>query len=327
MPNRIFREGYLDDELVSALSDGAETLFVRLILAVDDYGRFDGRPEFIRVKCYPLLVGNDDLTKSGKRDVSVKAITARLRELARKDETGRSLATLYRVNGKPYIELHNTKQRLRQMHSKWPAPPAEPEPEPVLPLVPDPPPGPGDGAPPAEPPPPPVLAPRARAQAIAARAIDYLNEKAGTKFRHLDGTLKLPIARILEGATEADLIAVIDLKLAQALKGEFDRKYLRPATLFNFEKFANYVGQIAIKPLGPAAPAPKVKVEAWVYDQEKRITLTTFESNGAAVKPEAVAKRVAKEYGRMISGRGLRTLKVSIPGQDAAVFSIEELMP
>ena len=325
MPNRILREGFLDDELVSSVSEGAETLFARLLLVVDDYGRFDGRPEFIRVKCYPLLVGDDDLARIGKRDVSVKAITARLRELARKDAAGNCLVTPYRFKGKPYIQLNNFKQRLRLMHSKWPEPPAVPEPEPVLPLVADPPPGPGDDAPPADPPPPPVLAPRARAQAIAARAIDYLNEKAGTKFRHLDGTLKLPIARVLEGATEADLIAVIDLKLAQALKGEFDRKYLRPATLFNAEKFSNYIGQVAIKPPGPAAPVPKVRVEAWVDDQEKRITITEFENGNGALKPEAVAKRVAHEYGRMISGRGLRTLKVLIPGQEAAVFSIEEL--
>ena len=322
MPNRILREGFLDDELVSALSEGAETLYARLILVVDDYGRFDGRPEFIRVKCYPLLVGDDELAKSGKRDVSVKAVASRLRELARKDDTGRSLITLYRAKGKPFLELHNHKNRLRQTHSKWPAPPAVPEPEPVLaPATED-----VQQQPPADPPPPPVLAPRQRAQAIAARAIDYLNEKAGTKFRHLDGTLKLPIARVLEGATEADLIAVIDLKLAQALKGEFDRKYLRPATLFNAEKFANYVGQVAIQPPGPKAPPPKVRVEAWADDQEKRITITEFENGNGALKAEAVAKRIVHEYGRMISGRGLRKLKVLVPGQEAAIFSIDELV-
>ncbi len=323
MPNRILREGFLDDELVSALSDGAETLYTRLILVVDDYGRFDGRPEFIRVKCYPLLVGNDEIARAAKRDVSVKAIASRLRELARKDDAGNSLITLYRVKGKPYLELHNHMNRLRQTHSKWPAPPAVPEPEPAPPsvvadLLPT-------DTPAADPPPPPVLAPRQRAQAIAARAIDYLNEKAGTKFRHLDGTLKLPIARILEGATEADLIAVIDLKLAQAVKGEFDRKYLRPATLFNAEKFSNYIGQVQIQPPGPKPAPPRVRVEAWAEDQEKRITITEFENGNGALKPEAVAKRVAHEYGRMISGRGLRTIKVSVPGQDAAVFSIEEL--
>src|SRR3990167_4834737 len=54
MPSRVLREGYLDSDLLSAVSDGAETLYVRLILAVDDYGRFDGRPSYIRVRCYPL---------------------------------------------------------------------------------------------------------------------------------------------------------------------------------------------------------------------------------------------------------------------------------
>lgn len=92
------------------------------------------------------------------------------------------------------------------------------------------------------------LAPDKRREArdAAERAITYLNQRAGTRFRPTEANVKLPAARILyDKASEADLRAVVDVKVAEASRGEFDRKYLRPATLWNAEKFSQYIGQIS----------------------------------------------------------------------------------
>jgi hypothetical protein len=54
MPNRVIREGFLDSEAISALSDAAECFFHRLMLAADDAGRMDGRVEILRARLFPL---------------------------------------------------------------------------------------------------------------------------------------------------------------------------------------------------------------------------------------------------------------------------------
>jgi uncharacterized phage protein (TIGR02220 family) len=84
----------------------------------------------------------------------------------------------------------------------------------------------------------------------------------------MESTLNLPMARIAEGATEADLIAVIDLKIADST---FDRKYLRPETLFNATKFQSYVGQVGAK-------APEAKPKTLVQSMMNILT-TPFSDN------------------------------------------------
>ena len=79
---------------------------------------------------------------------------------------------------------------------------------------------------------------------IATQAIAYLNEKAGRNFKVVPASTKLIQARSKEGATLDDLRAVIDRKCAEWAGNPKFEQYLRPATLFNAEKFNNYVGQI-----------------------------------------------------------------------------------
>jgi uncharacterized phage protein (TIGR02220 family) len=79
---------------------------------------------------------------------------------------------------------------------------------------------------------------------IAAAAIDYLNRKAGRNFKAVPTSTKLIRARAKEGATLADFKAVIDRKCAEWLGDQNREQYLRPATLFNAEKFNNYLGQL-----------------------------------------------------------------------------------
>lgn len=79
--------------------------------------------------------------------------------------------------------------------------------------------------------------------------IDYLNEKAGTKFKPSTKSSQGHInARLKEGATLEDFKAVIDNKVADWKNDGEWSKYLRPATLFNGEKFEGYLNASPIKP-------------------------------------------------------------------------------
>lgn len=86
------------------------------------------------------------------------------------------------------------------------------------------------------------------------RVIDYLNQKTGRSFEHVDGNLKFIRARIAEGATFEKLVAVIDMKCAEWLNNPKMHEFLRPKTLFNQENFNQYAGMIG-------APRPKTNDE------------------------------------------------------------------
>lgn len=72
-------------------------------------------------------------------------------------------------------------------------------------------------------------------------AIDYLNKTCDTAYRHVESNLKLARARLKEGASLNEIKRVIDAK-AKEWKGTNQARYLRPETLFNATKFAQYVG-------------------------------------------------------------------------------------
>ena len=107
MPNRIIREGILTSDRVDSLSPNAELFYRRLMSVVDDFGRFDARPQMLRVSCYPLRVD-----RVREADIS--------RWLAEAQAAG--LIALYAVNGKPYLEMQDFKQQVRAKESKFPSP-------------------------------------------------------------------------------------------------------------------------------------------------------------------------------------------------------------
>lgn len=73
--------------------------------------------------------------------------------------------------------------------------------------------------------------------------VSYLNEKAGTKFKHTTAKTKSAIhARLAEGFTVDDFKAVIDKKCAEWITDEKMAQYLRPETLFG-TKFEGYLNQ------------------------------------------------------------------------------------
>ncbi|QGZ66300.1 conserved phage C-terminal domain-containing protein [Paraburkholderia acidisoli] len=79
---------------------------------------------------------------------------------------------------------------------------------------------------------------------VAKAILAHLNEKSGRSYKPVESNLKLIRARLKEGATEADCVAVIDAKTDEWLNDEKWSQYLRPETLFNATKFASYVGQL-----------------------------------------------------------------------------------
>ena len=108
MPNRIIRESILTSPTVDAMTSDEERFFFRLMLLVDDFGRFDARPSVIRGRAYAL-----------KTDVSDADILNWLTRLAELD-----VVTVYEVRGKRFIWFVNwdAYQNRRAKDSKWPAP-------------------------------------------------------------------------------------------------------------------------------------------------------------------------------------------------------------
>ena len=75
---------------------------------------------------------------------------------------------------------------------------------------------------------------------IYSSIIEYLNQKAGTKFRVNTAKTKTVIhARLAEGFTEDDFKTVIDKKCADWIGTDYE-KFLRPETLFG-TKFEGYL--------------------------------------------------------------------------------------
>lgn len=79
----------------------------------------------------------------------------------------------------------------------------------------------------------------ARRQVVA-----HLNEATGSRYRaNAEATRKVVEARLREGFSAADLMAVVDHKAAQWLADERMRGYLRPETLFRASKFEGYLNE------------------------------------------------------------------------------------
>ena len=107
MPNRIIKESICTSENIDQLSAFNETVFYRLIVNVDDYGRIDARPKLLSAKLFPL------------KDVRTSQIEDALQKL-----TSAELVTLYEVDGKPFLQMNtwDKHQTIRAKKSKCPSP-------------------------------------------------------------------------------------------------------------------------------------------------------------------------------------------------------------
>ena len=108
MPNRIIKESLLISESYAKLTLFERDLFIRLIVAVDDYGRFDARPAIIKGRLMPL-----------EEKVSQQKIAQALEALAAK-----GLIEIYEKGGRSYLWLTGWErhQNIRAKRSKFPEP-------------------------------------------------------------------------------------------------------------------------------------------------------------------------------------------------------------
>lgn len=84
--------------------------------------------------------------------------------------------------------------------------------------------------------------------------LSFLNGRTGSAFRVSESNLKFLRARFKDGFTVEDCKAVISAKANEWMHDAKMKQYLRPATLFNAEKFESYVGQLqSMKPKDYAA--------------------------------------------------------------------------
>jgi len=108
VPNRYLREEIITSRW-NKCSWMAQSLFVRLLGLVCDYGLYEADPTILCAQAFPTY-------PHFRRGTVAKL----LRELAEK-----GLICLYTVEGKPYLCILRWKERVRTLKSKYPCPPAD----------------------------------------------------------------------------------------------------------------------------------------------------------------------------------------------------------
>lgn len=107
MPNRILKESICRSDSFNSLDWFEESLFCRLIVVCDDYGRFDGRAAIIKGACFPL------------KDVRVNQIEKALCKLSTSGMIER-----YNTENGSFLRLTawERHQSIRAKNSKYPSP-------------------------------------------------------------------------------------------------------------------------------------------------------------------------------------------------------------
>lgn len=105
MPNRILRD-WTDSYKIDELSIHSEVFFTRLIMKVDDFGRFYADARLLKANLFPL--------KSDVRETDIS------RWIAECEKAG--LIAVYNVAQKRYLQIFDFNQRLRQKKEKFPSP-------------------------------------------------------------------------------------------------------------------------------------------------------------------------------------------------------------
>lgn len=253
---RNIKPGFFRNELLVEMDFGTRLFFIGLWTLADKAGRLEDRPKKIKIELFPA------------DDVDVPCM---LHALAM-----HGFITRYAVKGVPFIQINNFLKHQsphhKEVESELPGPdqadkeeeknteesefsactgqaqsmhepstddeqPKESASSPLIPdsLIPDS----GYRIPEQQP-----CAPKAAPRDISAEVLDYLNAKAKRNFRNAPTNTKLILDRTKEGATLEDFKAVIDRKCAEWSSNPEMAQYLRPATLFNAQKFNQYVGQL-----------------------------------------------------------------------------------
>ncbi|MFC0232722.1 conserved phage C-terminal domain-containing protein [Vagococcus entomophilus] len=107
---------------------------------------------------------------------------------------------------------------------------------------------------------------------LSKRIINYLNNKASTKYRYQTKSTQQKInARISEGYSEQDFYTVIDKKVTEWSNNPEMQKFIRPETLFG-TKFESYLNQPIITSYKKSYQKPTVRKESlpeWTENEVK----------------------------------------------------------
>jgi phage replication O-like protein O len=98
--------------------------------------------------------------------------------------------------------------------------------------------------------------PKDNTKDICFECLNYLNEKANRNYKPVKSNLDFIKARLKEGFTKDEIFHVINVKVSQWLNDVAMNQYLRPATLFNATKFAQYAAE---QPMSKAEEVPEWK--------------------------------------------------------------------
>ncbi len=104
MPTRYLKPGIRDSESIEKLTHIAETLYYRLLVTVDDFGRYDARPAMVKAACFPI-----------KDSINATKTEGLLEELAK-----HGLIQIYKVEDKPYLQMTKWDNVPRAKESKYP---------------------------------------------------------------------------------------------------------------------------------------------------------------------------------------------------------------
>jgi len=251
--NRLLSESLILSEKVNSVSEGAEVLYCRLQLIVDDLGHYHSRPEIIKGKVLTL------------RQISVPAIKKRLRDL-----WVSGLIRLYtsNKNGEIYLEIVDFEEHQRfrvdiKKRVEYPIPvtyldefvTGRIEPERVVE--------------------PASCSTRVKSkeirvkskekeeedktESIRKKVIQYFNEVTGQgRSFGCKETNRLINGRIHEGRTFEQFKHVIDTKAAQWRGDPKMQKYLRPSTLFSESSFEDYVSEPYQSPSARKGPRDSI---------------------------------------------------------------------
>ena len=80
----------------------------------------------------------------------------------------------------------------------------------------------------------------------AMQLLAFLNEKTGRNYHPVPANVDMIVARLRDGAKVEDLRAVVAKKCREWRSDPKMNEYLRPATLFNRLKFAQYQGELGV---------------------------------------------------------------------------------
>ena len=89
MGNRLLNESIIYSKKIDSLSCFQEAMFIRLLVTVDDFGRYYADPQLLKSSLFPM---KEDLTKASVEDALAKMVSV-------------GLVKTYEVDEKAYLQI------------------------------------------------------------------------------------------------------------------------------------------------------------------------------------------------------------------------------